>query len=257
MRVMTFNLKTDHIFTRKNSWDVRGEVVYEIIKDLDCDIIGTQEVSNKIYNDIKNSIENYSIIGKPRCKKLFVERNNIFIKEEYDIENDETFWLSNKPNKEGSSIWHSLFPRICTTAVIKINGRKIRVYNTHLDCLLPKTRELGLKIIKKYMEDLDLKENLPIILMGDFNARPSSNLIKNFNNGMINNKRLIAVQEKNKDLYSKSTFRNKRISKHNIHIDYIFVSEEFEIKDVKIIEYNKNGVYPSDHYPLMADIELK
>ena len=39
-----------------------------------------------------------------------------------------------------------------------------------------------------------------------------------------------------------------------MHIDYIFVSEEFNIKHVEIIRNNINGKYPSDHYPIMATI---
>ena len=42
-----------------------------------------------------------------------------------------------------------------------------------------------------------------------------------------------------------------------LHIEYIFVSEDLEIVDVDIIKDNENGKYPSDHYPLIADIILK
>lgn len=257
MRVMTFNLKTDHIFIGKSKWDIRSEVVYEIFKDLNCDVVGAQEVNNNMYEDITKKIVDYNIIGNARSKRYFAERNNVFVKKDYNIINEATFWLSKKPEEEGSSLWYSMFPRICTTAIVDIDGSKVRVYNTHLDCLLPSSRVFGLKKITEFIEKNHIEEELPIILMGDFNASPHSKLIRDFNLGTFNKKKLVAVQEVNKALYEEDTFRHKRGKKSNIHIDYIYVSEEFEIKHAEIIKYSKNGVFPSDHYPLVADLELK
>lgn len=257
MKVMTFNLKTDHMFVGKSKWEIRSEVVYEIFKDLNCDIVGAQEVNNNMYEDITKKIDEYNIIGNARSKRYFVERNNVFIKKGHEIINEETFWLSKNPKKEGSSLWYSMFPRICTTALVDVMGRKVRVYNTHLDCLLPSTRDFGLRKIAEFIEKNHIEEKIPIILMGDFNASPHSKLIKDFNSGAFNKKKFVAVQESNKELYKEDTFRHKRGRRKNVHIDYIYVTEEFNIKHAEIIKYNKNGVFPSDHYPLVADLELK
>lgn len=92
--------------------------------------------------------------------------------------------------------------------------------------------------------------------MGDFNAGPESNLIKNLSNGIYGSKRLKAVQEYNKSLYMNSTMSMFKGKEKGVHIDYIFISEEFKVNNVEIIRYNENGKYPSDHYPLMADLEI-
>ena len=80
MKVMSFNLRSDFILDFKNRWDKRKHIVYEIIDKYDCDIIGVQEVTNKMFNDIKENFDDYTIVGKPRSKKYFSERNNLFIK---------------------------------------------------------------------------------------------------------------------------------------------------------------------------------
>ncbi|MDY2632661.1 MAG: endonuclease, partial [Clostridium sp.] len=41
-----------------------------------------------------------------------------------------------------------------------------------------------------------------------------------------------------------------------LHIDYIFVTEEFNVRKSEIIYYNKSGKYPSDHYPISAELEI-
>ncbi len=56
---------------------------------------------------------------------------------------------------------------------------------------------------------------------------------------------------------SKSTMSKFKGKEKGLHIDYIFVSEDLEIVDVNIIKDNIDGKYPSDHYPLVADIRIK
>lgn len=258
MKVMSFNLRSDFILDFKNRWDKRKHIVYEIIDKYDCDIIGVQEVTNKMFNDIKENFDDYTIVGKPRSKKYFSERNNLFIKNRNKIINHNTFWLSKNPEKVGSQLWYSLYPRICTTAIVELeNGDKVRVYNTHLDCFLPQARDFGLKKLAQFIDKNRKKEKLPVIVMGDFNANPNSKVIKKFAAGEYNTDRFVAVQEVKKELYKKSTMSGLKGIEKGLHIDYIFVSEDLEIVDVDIIKDNENGKYPSDHYPLIADIILK
>ena len=68
MRVMSFNLRSDFILDFKNRWDNRKHIVYEIIEKYNCDIIGVQEVTNKMYEDITSNIIHYSIVGRARSK---------------------------------------------------------------------------------------------------------------------------------------------------------------------------------------------
>ena len=257
MKIMTFNVRSDNILDVKNRWQNREDIVYDLIEEYPCDILGMQEVSNSMHNDISENIKDYNIIGMGRTRKLFAEKNSLLISKNHTIIEHETFWLSKTPKKEGSTIWYSLFPRICTTAIVKLdNNLKIRIYNTHLDCLLPHAREYGLKKIGEFIEKHHAKEKLPCILMGDFNATPNSKVIQEFSSGRYMNKKFIAVQETDKDIYKKATMGMFRGNQRGMHIDYIFVSEEFTINDVEILRYNKEGKYPSDHYPVMADIQV-
>ena len=164
MKVMSFNLRSDFILDFKNRWDKREHIVYEIIDKYDCDIIGVQEVTNKMFNDIKENFDDYTIVGKPRSKKYFSERNNLFIKNRNKIINHNTFWLSKNPEKVGSQLWYSLYPRICTTAIVELeNGDKVRVYNTHLDCFLPQARDFGLKKLAQFIDKNGKKEKFKYI----------------------------------------------------------------------------------------------
>ncbi|NFA42945.1 endonuclease/exonuclease/phosphatase family protein [Clostridium botulinum] len=258
MKVMTFNLRCDFFLDFNNRWDERKKLVFDVINKYNCDIIGTQEATKKMFKDISDNIETFNIIGNPRSKKLFSERNDILISKKHSIIENKTFWLHDNPEKYGRSRWYSMFPRICTTAIVELkNSKRIRICNSHLDFLLPQARAYELKKLSEFIKKEQEKEELPLIIMGDFNSNPNSKLIKEFINGDVFNKRLVAVQDKKKDLYNKATMGNFKNKEKGSHIDYIFVSEEFEIIDVEIVKYNVNGKYPSDHYPLMAEINIK
>lgn len=258
MRVMTFNLRCDFILDFNNRWDNRKNIVFDIMKHYNPDIIGVQEVTSKMYYDLLLNMDEFNVIGLPRSKKRFLERNDLLVSKKHEILDCKTFWLSEKPDKIGSTKWYSLYPRICTTAVIKLsNGEKIRVCNSHLDCFLPKARAYGLKKLTETIESMQKKEDLPLIIMGDFNATPNSKVIKNFSRTKINNKRCIAVQEFNRNLYKSSTMGKFKGKEKGLHIDYIFVSEDIEIIHADIIKDSRDGKYPSDHYPIIADIKIK
>lgn len=257
MKIMTFNIRADNIFDINNRWKKRADLVCETMKHYNCDIIGLQEVTQKMYEDIHVNVKDYNIIGVGRTKKFFSEKNSILIKKEYRILEEETFWLSKTPNKVGSTIFLSLFPRICTTVVCELGpGKKVRIYNTHLDCLFATAREFGLKKIAEVMEKNYEREHLPCILMGDFNATPNSRLMKKFKSGRYTTKKLFAVQDIDETLYQKSTMGMFKGKEKGMHIDYIFVSEEFEIQNTEVVKYNKAGKYPSDHYPLVARVKV-
>ena len=100
------------------------------------------------------------------------------------------------------------------------------------------------------------KEKLPLIVMGDFNSKPDSRLIKNLSDGVYGNQKMSAVQEYDKRLYLSSTMSMFKGREKGLHIDYIFVSEELKVNNAEIVRYNLHGKYPSDHYPLSAEIEI-
>ena len=58
-------------------------------------------------------------------------------------------------------------------------------------------------------------------------------------------------------LYSGTSNAGYRGKKNNNQIDYIFVPRETTVIGSRIIYYNVHGSYPSDHFPLLSEIELK
>lgn len=257
MRVMTYNLKVDHLLTWKHRWGKRSAGIFNLIDKLDVDIIGVQEVNKKMYEDISKNLSNYHIVGRKRKYGFFAESNNILISKKYSIIDDKTFWLSKTPWKKGTAPWHSLFPRICTTALVDIGGgKRVRIFNTHLDSLSQKAREFGLKIIGKYINWIYTVERTPVILMGDFNCKPENILISKINEGKYTRKKLISIGDYNEDIYKGYTYISGDSDKAASYLDYIFISEEFKYIKGSIIDNRDSSIPLSDHYPVMTEIDI-
>ena len=59
------------------------------------------------------------------------------------------------------------------------------------------------------------------------------------------------------DLNIQNTYRGFWARIKKLPIDYIFVSDEFEVEQVSFDNLEVDGRYPSDHYPVSATLRLK
>lgn len=257
-RIATFNLKNDMPLTRKFlRWQTRKDAVMECIKEIDADILGVQEYTIEMAKSLAPLKSIYTTVGSPRNKKPkeSSERTDIFFKKDkFNCLEYRTFWLSNSPDKKGSRLFFSPFPRICTMA--KLEDKKTKdvlwIFNTHLDHLLPFNRNKETKIlIESIAKDTNIKN---IVLMGDLNTNIESNAVKSLLNNPIYP--LFSVY-KNIDTSNTMHYGSGRLKENKLPIDYIFVGKEFRVLSTHIIRDEFEGLYPSDHYPVVTEIEFK
>lgn len=265
IRVISFNLRRDFGPGRKNRWEVRRGLAADIIRESGAAIIGVQELLPRMKQDIRQALSGYSIFGQGRLmgKKPKNDEHSDIIFKNADVEVTavRTFWLSKKPDTV-SRAYFAMFPRICTAAEVKLkkNGRRIRVFNAHLDHICWAARTLGVRLILDTINEYNKTDPLPTIVMGDFNAHPNSAAVRIIREQLhdYHNVHLQAVYDA-LGLSAGNTYHGLK-GKNNPHsspIDYIFVSDDFEVMDVHIDTESRDGVYPSDHYPVMATLRLK
>ena len=109
------------------------------------------------------------------------------------------------------------------------------------------------------MQELDLREPMPKLLMGDLNASYDSRCVRILRENLHQYPfRLQDAYEKYDGVRSNTYHRVAgRVKAGRSPIDYIFASEEFEILSSRISTFSLDGEYPSDHFPLIADLVLK
>lgn len=268
IRVVSFNLKRDFgiPLRRSHKWQQRREIAAQLIRQSGASIVGVQELSPQMRSDVGALLSyDYTILGTGRYngqRAQSDEHSDIILKND-DVLADRvnTFWLSKNPERTSRS-YFSLFPRVCTVVEVHIRrlGRTVRVFNTHLDHLCGFSRMLGVQVILEKMRQMNSEKPMPTVLMGDFNCKPDSKPIR-FLQGSMQSLPVSLV-----DVYS--YYEPQKIS-NTLHyftgkikpgaqpIDYIFVSDDFEVVDVTIRTDSFDGRYPSDHYPLEATLRLR
>jgi len=164
------------------------------------------------------------------------------------VDSTGNFWLSDTPEIPGSMTWGNQFPRICSWAKLfdKFNNKEFFIFNTHLDHQVQLARENGVKLILERMRKIAPKS--PIILTGDFNSDETNPAVQL----VLNNKLIDSYRALNKLSDREGTFNGFKGIDTDERIDFIFVNNSFTPIKSEIIRYNRNGLYPSDHFPVIT-----
>ena len=166
------------------------------------------------------------------------------------------------PEVAGSLGWDGACERIANWAILKDKESKKELFiiNTHLDHVGKLARQEGVTLLIQRASELS--KGLPIIITGDFNASPQSDVIKHVlddNNPIqMEDSRLVATTQglNTEGEWTFHGFGEVPIEKRE-YIDYIFVSEDIQVDEFTILPEKLNNVYLSDHRPIVAKITIK
>lgn len=260
MKCVTLNLRYDNRGDGINKWDNRKDMVLQLIKDENPDVVCFQEVLDRQLKDLEGNQSVYKHMGVGRDDgKTLGEYSPIFYKTDKFIKvEDGTFWLSEHPDSVGSVGWDAKFPRIVTWVILKEKkkGKEFIVINTHFDHVGKKARLQSAELIKRWISEN--AHHMPVILTGDLNVTEKKDAYKSLTNEdspLVDSYKI--CQKKVGADYSFHNF-GKMLGLGKAKIDYIFVSKDIKVESV-IIPYENpiNGVFLSDHNPIIANILIK
>ena len=253
LRIMSFNLRCKD--DKAGSVENRSKIVAAIIRQYSPDSVGVQEATGQWMNILEKALgDKYACVATPRDSSGYKsERNAVFyLKDKYNLIDSGTIWLSETPEVVNSKSFGSSCNRIATWAVLenKSDGAKYAHLNTHLDHLYENAR-LGQSdvLINKFNE---LEQKTKVVCTGDFNTDTASEVYRKMTS-MSDDSRVSAVNSDNG-----MTFHDygKFTDNFDGAIDYIYVTKGTKVYTHKIIRNTFKGMFPSDHYPIVADMDL-
>ncbi|MEM7457287.1 MAG: endonuclease/exonuclease/phosphatase family protein [Planctomycetota bacterium] len=259
IRVMSFNIRYGEARDGENHWVHRKETVIETIMNYLPDVLGTQETLEFQAQYLSENLADYTYVGRARQADGQGEHVGILFRtERFDKLIEGHFWLSENPDQPGSKSWDSSLPRMVTWLKLwdRKNGRSFYVVNTHFDHRGSQARAESAALIRAFVASLP--EDAPVIIMGDFNAAIGSEPYRNLF-GQREDSLAIAdtFAETHADPDEQSgTFNHFRGENAGARIDWIGVTSEFSTIEADIDRFNLDGRYPSDHYPVNAEIEF-
>ena len=261
LNVMSFNIRYDNPDDSLNNWQYRKDVAAKTIKNQNADIVGTQEVLVNQLNDLKSRLPEYNAIGVGR--EDGIEKGEysaiLYKKDRFKEIKSGYFWLSETPEVAGSKGWDGACERIATWAILEDISSKKQLFfiNTHLDHVGKIARQEGVTLLLSRANAL--ANGLPIIMTGDFNATPESDVIKhvtdvNSPEHLIHSKD-IAVEKSGTDW----TFHGfgKVPMERREFIDYVFVSKGIKVAKHSVLPEKLDDTFISDHSVVVAQIEIK
>lgn len=254
LSVMTYNIRLDVASDGENAWPNRADFLTSQVQFQSPDIMGVQEARPNQMVDLKNGLSNYKTIGRGRDGVDKGEYSAIFYNaDKLTAEEENTFWLSDTP-EQLSKGWDAAYPRICTYGLftLKKSKKQFWVFNTHLDHIGNQAQLQGIQLILKRISEVN-NQNLPVVLMGDFNVEPESVLIQNLTAQMDDAKQIARLT-----FGSDGTFNgfNTEIPATR-RIDYVMVSKStIKVDRYGVLSSMLDQRYPSDHFPVMVYLNL-
>lgn len=254
MKVISFNLRYDKPDPGNNAWKYRLKGITELIHSYSPDIIGTQELLPHQMYDFLGQLPAYQCVGNDRTGTGKGEYCAIFYRPELLCLATGDFFLSETPEIPGSisENWGNRIPRMATWATFSDeNKQKFTLFNTHLDYRSQKAREFGAKLICERMNQIP-SNDLFLLLTGDFNAEPKTIERQTFLKPLSNNIQLFDALA-DVPVSKQNTFHDFT-GKAFAAIDTIYYDSRLQLQQVKIDTGRWLEVWPSDHFPVIAEV---
>ena len=253
-RVMSFNVRCKD--DPEGSIDNRSQIALAVINQYAPDSFGVQEATPKWLRIFEKELgDRYARVGESRdFFGPFSEYNCVYyLKDKYNVLDSGTFWLSETPYEKYSVSYDSLCRRIASWAVLedKTTGEVYTHINTHLDHGEESTRDAQSKVLLAEMNKLQTQGT--VVITGDFNTFSDGDVYASMTAGADD----AAVTAETK-IDAGITYHNygKKADEGQGPIDFIFLTKGTKVDTYQVITAKIKDMYPSDHYPIVADIHI-
>lgn len=252
LRVMSFNVRVPVAADGPNRWEARRDIMVRTIREQHPDVMGTQELHQEQGAYIVSKLPEYTWFGIDRRGGHTDEHMGVFYrKDRLELKDSGNFWLSDTPDKP-SITWGNIFPRMVTWALFqdKATGRTFYYYNTHLP-YRDQDEPIRLKGAKEIVAKLaKLPANSAFILTGDLNSDASGSTYAEIAKALTDTRAVAPkVEGPEKTFHDFTGVPTQRI-------DFIF-ERGFKPTYFATVTTQQDGRYPSDHFPVVTELDWK
>ena len=254
--VMTYNLRFASP-TPPNAWPQRRPLLTGLIGRLAPDVIGTQEGVYAQLQDIATDLPDYRWIGLGREGGSRGEFMAVFYRQDrLEPLAFDHFWLSDTPEVTGSATWGNTYKRMVTW--VRFRDRRTQAefwfFNTHFDHQVETARVKSAELLRRRMTGL--KPQLPVVLTGDFNAAAGTSEAWKIltQDGFLHDTWQTTRERRGEGIGTFNDF--KAVRPQGPRIDWIMTRGEMTADRVEIVVDERDGQFPSDHFPVVAHLRL-
>ncbi len=249
LRVMTFNVRVP-VDTGMNAWVNRRDLMVQVIKAEHPDVLGTQELTEEQGEYLAAHLPGYAWFGQGREGGTKGEHMGVFYRtDRLKVLRSGDFWLSDTPQVPGSRTWGQPYPRMVTWARFRLRdgGGTFDYFNTHFPYLPQDVRPRMLSADEILQRIGKLPPGARVILAGDFNCAPDTPVHAKLTANLHD-----AWMQAGSHSGPAKTFHNFT-GNPDQRIDWILM-RGFKALAVRTVTTHDGARYPSDHFPVVADL---
>ena len=251
LSVMSFNIRYGTANDGADSWEHRSDFVIDVIRDAAPHVLGVQEALAFQVRELESALPGYRRVGVGRddaddegeFAAIYFDSNR------FELLESGHFWFSDTPTVPGSMHWGNRITRMCTW--VRLHDLETHalfyVYNLHWDHQSQESRERSAGLLLSRIEARSGQDE-PVIVTGDFNAGEDNPAFTHLTAGGLSD----TYRLRHPETTQVGTFNSFRGDSDGDKIDAILVSSGWVVADAEILRMNRNGRYPSDHYPVVA-----
>jgi len=269
---MSFNVRGSfHDAGKKNAWRNRADLNIATIERYAPHVVGLQEAQRGNLGAYQKRLRRYAHIRGPRYGNTIPHDFNTILFDPGRLERLDSggFWISEAP-EEYSRSWETSVARSATWALFGVTGTELSFLhlNTHLDHVSALARQEGSKLVVRRVAQISTRADIdpPTIVTGDFNSRPGNRTHRNFTESGFLDTYLAAGNEDDDSAntfhaFSGTSYRDAHPERGPRRIDWIFLRDpkgRLRVESHRIIHDadENSGLYPSDHYPILAELRI-
>lgn len=274
LKIGTFNIRTTAVgSTGRLRWNRRRRIVESLIQRENPDILALQEVANRTHG-IPHDIDQHQWLSKtfPELETVVGTVANERPSDNPILARSGRFRTLHRGylafSGDGSVKSGGISPQalrgevqiqirrrqaarhiresFATWALLEdVEGQQtIAVYNLHLDARSPSLRRRSVELVIRTIEHLGHTE-VPLVVLGDFNSFRGSPPERALTG--LGLEPVIGANRRGTYHFGLGVTLWPRI-------DHVLVSQKLRVLDGYIERHNHEGVYPSDHYPVFAEV---
>ncbi|NJB85003.1 endonuclease/exonuclease/phosphatase family metal-dependent hydrolase [Lewinella marina] len=253
LTVMSYNVRYDSPDDGRNRWENRRDMLVNQVLFHHPHVMGTQEVLPNQLRYLRRQLDDYEYVGEGRDGGNEGEHSALFYdKRKLRVEDSGTFWLSPTSGRVSTG-WDAALPRIVTWARFRrLDTREsFMAFNTHFDHVGETARIESARLLVNMISQLN-RDRLPVVVTGDLNLTPDTEAIAVLTDYLED-----AYAEAPVRLGPEGTFTGFDYdAPANRRIDYIMVSSGVEVLRFATLTDAVDRRFPSDHFPVVADLVL-
>src|SRR5690606_25495606 len=232
IKILSYNIHHGSPPAHANKIDL--EAIAKVIKDSDADLVGVQEVDVRVSRS--GNVDQAAKLAELTGMQYFFSKGIDLEEGEYGTLILTKHQIVDKKRYDLPMVVKSENRSLAVVDIALPGGKVVSFANTHLDL-----KEENKVAQAHYIKELGAQIDKPLILVGDFNAKPDAEAIKVLAEQFVRN------TTSNGPTHPNTGAKNE--------IDYIMIGKQttFDWKVYKTI----SETYASDHLPVFAEIEIK